>query len=183
MATFFSLFSSCNNSKNIDNKYLTAVAPKNYANITQFENDDILFLDNPMKNGLESIFSIDNTQDLIIQPNIQTIKEFTPKERLISRLKSIEEETKAPDCNWKNFRIVDQPKEFIFKNYKSAEATFIVDENVNKTGEIIKKKIRRMVIFTDNDLWNIVLAPSVLENYDKEMQMFNEILKSIEIKK
>lgn len=183
MITFLSIFNSCNRPIIIDNRYLKATAPKSYDDITDFKNNDVLFLDNRMKNGLESIFSIDNTQDLTIQPNSQTIKEFTPTERLTSRLKSIEEDTQDPNFGWKHFTITEPPRDFRFKGYKAAEATFTVDENVNNTGKVIKKKVRRMIVFTDNDLWNFVLAPSELENYDSEMKIFNDILASIEIKK
>lgn len=182
MISFFSLFSSCNRQIKIDNIYLKATAPKSYDDITDFKNNDVLFLDNRMKNGLESIFSIDNIQDLTIQPNSQTIKEFTPIERLTSRLKSIEEDTQNPNFGWKNFTITEEPRLFNFKGYKAAEATFVVDENINNAGQVIKKKIRRMIVFTDKDLWNFVLAPSELQSYESEMKIFNDILESIEIK-
>jgi hypothetical protein len=183
MISFLSLFSSCHKSLKIDNKYLTATAAKNYTDRTHFENSDVLYLDYKMENGLESIFSIDNIQDLTIQTNAQTIKEFTPIERLTSRLKSIEEDTKNPNFGWKHFLITEQPRAFTFKGFKAAEATFTVEENFSKTRKAIKKKIKRMIVFTDTDLWNFVLAPSEFENYDNEMQIFNRILESIEIKK
>lgn len=183
MTAFLSIFSSCHKPLKIDNRYLKATAPKSYNDITDFENDDVLFLVNRMKDGLESIFSIDNIQDLTIQPNSQTIKEFTPIERLTSRLKSIEEDTQDPNFGWKNFTITEPPKDFKFKGYRSAEATFTVDENLNNTGKLIKRKIKRIIVFTDKDLWNFVLAPSELEHYENEMKVFNDIMASIEIKK
>ncbi len=180
---FLPLFFGCNKTSKINNKYLTAIVPENYADITNPKEHDILFLDNSLKNGLESVFSIDNTQDLTIQPNAQTIKEFTPKQILDKRLRSIEEETKASNCNWQNFKLQDLHKTFVFKNKKAAEATFTVDENVNGSGRIVRRKIRRMVIFTENDLWNFVLAPSEYDRYNEEMKVFDKILESITIKK
>lgn len=182
MTAFFSIFSGCNSENKINNKYLTVTVPKDYVEITQGEDNDILFLDRVTENDLESIFSVDNTQDITIQPNSQTIKEFTPKERLASRLESIEADTKMTDFNWKNFKITNPPKEITFKKYKAAEAIFTVDENVNNTGKIIQKKIKRIIVFTNNDLWNFVLTPSELSNYDKEMKIFEDILESLEIK-
>jgi hypothetical protein len=142
-----------------------------------------LYLDCKMKNGMVSVFSIDNIQDLTIQANTQTIKEFTPIERLTSRLKSIEEDTQDSNFGWRHFLITEQPRVLTFKGFKAAEATFTVDENFNNPKKVIKRKIKRMIVFTDKDLWNFVLAPSELENYDNEMQIFNQILESIEIKK
>lgn len=176
------IFTSCNKQVKIDNKYLTATAPNDYVNVTDFKQNDVLYL-NLSKDGLESIFSIDNTQDLIIQPNAQTIKEFTPIQRLTNRLRSIEEETKLPNFNWKNFTITEQPKELKFKGYNGAEATFSVDEKIEKLGKTVKRRIKRMIVFKENDLWNFVLAPSELKNYETEMKIFDEILQSIEIKK
>jgi len=181
MFSLFSIFSACDKKGAIDNKYLTATAPEDYVELKN-EADDILFLDK-VHNGLESIFSIDNTQDIIVQPNSETITQFTPKEILITRLQSIEEDTKQPGFNWKKFTLIDPPKEITFKNYKGAEATFTVEENVNDTGKVVHRKIKRIVIFTSNDLWNFVLAPSESANYDKEMNEFNDIMESIEIKK
>lgn len=183
IAVFISIFTSCNKSVKIDNQYLTATAPSNYVNVTDFKQNDVLYLNDLSKDGLASIFSVDHTPDLIIQPNAQTIKEFTPVQRLTSRLRSIEEETKSPDFNWKNFTITEKPKEIKFKGYNGAEANFTVEEKVDKLGKTVKRKIKRMVIFTDNDLWNFVLAPSELTSYNAEMKTFDEILQSIEIKK
>ncbi len=183
MISFLSLFSSCNQPKKIDNKYLTASIPKNYTDMTDFRNNDILFLDHVMKNDLESIFSIDNIQDLTIQANAQTIKDFTPVEILTTRLKLIEEDTQDPNFGWHHFQLIKQPKAMMFKGYKAAEATFTVKENIGKAGRIIEKKIIRMVVFTENDLWNFVLSPSASKNYESEMTIFKGILESIEIKK
>lgn len=180
---FLSIFTSCNKPIKIDNKFLTAVVPSEYVNATDFKQNDVLYLHYLSKDGLESIFSVDNTQDLIIQPNAQTIKEFTPIQRLTSRLRSIEEGTKLPNFNWKNFTITKQPKELKFKGYNGAEATFTVDEKIEKLGKTVKRKIKRMIVFKENDLWNFVLAPSELKNYETEMKTFDEILQSIEIKK
>jgi hypothetical protein len=182
MLTFLTFFSSCKKTYKINNKYLTALAPKDYVDITHFERNEVLFLDQVLKNGLESIFAIDNITDLTIQTNAESIKTFTPSEILLNRLKSIEEETQEPNCGWSHFVMTNAPKAILFKGYKAAEATFSVEENVNQTGKIIKKKIKRMVVFTENDLWNIVLAPSELANYENEMAQFNLILESMQIK-
>ena len=181
MFSLFSIFGACDKKGAIDNKYLTATAPEDYL-VLKNEKDDILFLDK-IENGLESVFAIDNIQDSLVQPNSVTIKQFTPKEILTARLESIEEDTKQADFNWKNFTLIDPPKEITFKNYTGAEAVFAVEENVNDTGRSVHRKIKRMVIFTGNDLWNFVLAPSESANYDKEMNEFNKIMESIEIKK
>ncbi len=183
MISFRSLFSSRNKPLKIDNKFLTAIVAENYADHTDHNNDDVLFLIHRMENDLESIFSIDHVQDLTIQPNAQTIKEFEPVERLSSRLRSINEDSQDPGFGWKNFTIIKKPQELIFKGFKAADAIFTVEESVGERRRIIKKKIRRMVIFTENDLWNFVLSPSEVSNYESEMNLFNDILESIKIKK
>lgn len=175
------MFGASDKKGTIDNKYLTATAPEDYVELEN-EEDDVLFLDK-FQNELESIFSIDKIQDSLVEPNSETIKQSTPQEILMNRLQSIEEETREPDCNWKNFRLIEAPKEITFKDYKGAEAVFMVEENVLDTGRIVYRKIKRMVIFTSDDLWNFVLAPSDSANYDNEMNEFSGIMESIEIKK
>lgn len=180
----FSIFLvSCSKSYKIDNPFVTATAPYAYQDLTDRVQNDILYLDYLKFDGLESIFAIDNIQDLLIQPNSQTILEDTPVEVLARRLRSIERESHEPDFPWKNFKIVEAPKAITFKGRPAAEATFDVHEYVNRIDDTISKRVKRMVVFVDDDLWNIVLAPSKLQFYKEEMEIFETILESLEIKK
>ncbi|MDM1043386.1 hypothetical protein HX004_02010 [Myroides sp. 1354] len=181
---FFSMFLvSCSKSYEIENQYVTATVPYAYQDLTDFVQNDVLYLDSYKLNGLESIFAIDNIQDLLIQPNSQTILEDTPVEVLARRLRSIERESHEPDFPWKNFKILEEPKATTFKGRPAAEATFDVVEYVNRIDDTISKRVKRLVIFVDDDLWNIVLAPSESKYYKDEMEIFETILESLEIKK
>ena len=178
------LFLGCANKVQIDNKYLTATMPWEYRNLTDFNNMDVLYLDCIKKDGLQSIFSIDHEVDLTIQPNSQTILEDTPVEVLSRRFRSIKGSIdNDPAFSWKNFRITEEPKTLTFKGLPAAEGVFEVEEYIKSTDQIIQKRIKRLVVFVDNDLWNIVLAPSQLKHYEDEMHTFEQILESIEIKK
>lgn len=181
---FFSMFLvSCSKSYEIENQYVTATVPYAYQDLTDFVQNDVLYLDSYKLNGLESIFAIDNIQDLLIQPNSQTILEDTPVEVLARRLRSIERESHEPDFPWKNFKILEEPKAITFKGRPAAEATFDVHEYVNRLDDTISKRVKRLVVFVDDDLWNIVLAPSESKYYKDEMEIFETILESLEIKK
>lgn len=177
------LFLGCTHKVTIDNKYLTVTIPMEYRNLTDYNEMDVLYLDCNKKDGLQSIVSIDNIQDLLIQPNSQTITEDTPVEVLARRLRSIEGESHNPDFPWKNFKILEEPKVTTFKGFPAAEAIFEAQEYIKHQDKTILKRVKRMVVFVDNDLWNIVLAPSQLKHYEDEMQIFEQILSSIEIKK
>lgn len=177
------LLTSCSKSYEIENQYVTATVPYAYQDLTDFVQNDVLYLDSYKLNGLESIFAIDNIQDLLIQPNSQTILEDTPVEVLARRLRSIERESHEPDFPWKNFKILEEPKAITFKGRPAAEATFDVVEYVNRLDDTISKRVKRLVIFVDDDLWNIVLAPSESKYYKDEMEIFETILESLEIKK
>ncbi|WP_158961727.1 hypothetical protein [Myroides fluvii] len=177
------LLTSCSKSYVVDNQFVTATVPYDYQDLTNFAQDDVLYLDSFKLNGLERILSIDNIQDLLIQPNSQTILEDTPVEVLARRLRGIERESHDPDFPWKNFKLVEAPKSITFKGRPAAEATFDVVEYVNRIDDTISKRVKRMVIFVDDDLWNIVLAPSESKYYKDEMEIFETILESLQIKK
>lgn len=177
------VLTSCSKSYEVDNQFVTATVPYEYQDLTDFVQNDVLYLDSFKLNGLESILSIDNTQDLTIQPNSQTILEDTPVEVLARRLRGIERESHEPDFPWKNFKLVEAPKSITFKGRPAAEATFDVVEYVKRLDKTISKRVKRMVIFVDDDLWNIVLAPSESKFYKDEMEIFETILESLQIKK
>ncbi|WP_353161374.1 hypothetical protein [Myroides odoratus] len=178
------LFLGCANEVQINNKYLTATMPWEYRNLTDFNNMDVLYLDCIKKDGLQSIFSIDHEVDLTIQPNSQTILEDTPVAVLSRRFRSIKHSVdNDPAFGWKNFTITQAPKAITFKGLPAAEGIFEVEEYIKSTDQIIQKRIKRLVVFVDNDLWNIVLAPSQLKHYEDEMHTFEQILESIKIKK
>ncbi len=187
--TFWSLF-SCNKNENvIENKYIKIEKLSEYHNITNPKNNDILFLvkftdfgNEKTKGGLQSIFSIDNIQHNILQKNSELIEDSKPEEILLERLKSIENECKDSNFNWKDFKIVNDVKATTFKGYKSAVAEFEVKENVKNLNTTIQKRIKRYTVFVKNDLWNIVIAPTNLQNYETEMKDFENMIETLKIK-
>lgn len=177
------LFSSCSDLKEIDNKYLTIQVPKDYMDMTDFDNEDVLFLDRLGEDGLESILSIDNEVDLTIQPNSQTIQEDTPVEVLARRLRSIEDAAENdPNFRWTRFRLVEEAKATTFKGLPASEGVFEVQEYMKRTDQVVTRRVKRIVIFLEDDLWNIVLAPSRLQRYTTEMEVFEAALESMVIK-
>lgn len=178
------LFLGCTHKVTIDNKYLTVTIPMEYRNLTDYNEMDVLYLDCNKKDGLQSIVSIDNIVDLTIQPNSQTILEDTPVEVLSRRFHSIKDSVDNDSSfSWKKFSVTEEPKAITFKGLPAAEGVFEVEEYIKSTDRMIQKRIKRMVVFVDHDLWNIVLAPSQLKHYEDEMQIFEQILTNIEIKK
>ncbi|MGG5577140.1 hypothetical protein ACPDHL_07350 [Myroides sp. C15-4] len=177
------LFSSCSDLKEIDNKYLTIQVPKDYMDMTDFDNEDVLFLDRLGEDGLESILSIDNEVDFLTQPNSQTIQEDTPVEVLARRLRSIEDSAENDsDFPWTRFRLVEEAKAITFKGLPAAEGVFEVQEYMKRTDQVVTRRVKRIVIFMEDDLWNIVLAPSRLQRYTAEMEVFEQALESMVIK-
>lgn len=134
------LFTSCSDLKEIDNQYLTIQVPKDYMDMTDFDNEDVLFLDRLGEDGLESILSIDNEVDFITQPNSQTIQEDTPVEVLVRRLRSIEDAAENdPNFRWTRFRLVEEAKATTFKGLPAAEGVFEVQEYMKRTDQVVKK--------------------------------------------
>ncbi|MGS4346264.1 hypothetical protein ACKUSY_11855 [Myroides odoratus] len=177
------LFTSCSDFKEIDNQYLTIQVPKDYMDMTDFDNEDVLFLDRLGEDGLESILSIDNEVDLTIQPNSQTIQEDTPVEVLARRLRSIEDAAENdPNFRWKRYRLVEEASATTFKGLPAAEGVFEVQEYMKRTDQVVTRRVKRIVIFMEDDLWNIVLAPSRLQLYTTEMDVFEAALESMVIK-
>lgn len=181
---------SCNNADNkIENKYVKIEKLDDYHDITDFKNDDVLYLvkfsdfgNKKTKGGLQSILSIDNIQQNYLESNADFVESSTPEQALQSRLKSIEEECADPSFGWKSFKIVSDIKPTVFKTYKAAVVEFEVDEHVDYLNTTIKKRVKRYCVFVKNDLWNIVLAPTKLEDYDSEMKNFDKMMSTLEIK-
>lgn len=188
--TFLGFFSCKKNENNIENKYVKIVKLSEYHNITDPKNDDILYLvkftdfgNEKTKGGLQCILSIDNIQDNFLQKNSELIKDNTPEEILLGRLQSIEDDCKDPNFNWKDFQIVSEVKPTVFKGYKAAVAEFEVKENIEYlNNKVIQKRIKRYTVFVKNDLWNIVIAPTKMENYDNEMKDIEDMIETLKIK-
>jgi len=186
---FLSLFSCKKGSNRIENKKFKIEKESEYHDITDTNNNDILYLvkfDEPPetdgKGGLQSILAIDNIQHNLLQSNAEYIQTSLPEEALNERLKSIEEECEDPEIAWKNFKVVDAVKPITFKGHRGAVAEFEVDEHVDFLNKTIKKRIKRYVIFVHNDLWNIVVAPATTQLYDHEMKELDRMLQTLVIK-
>lgn len=179
MASFFSFFSSCKPDRSrIDNRYLSADMPAGYA-AERLEPDDILYI-SKTTDGLQSIFSIDHIPDNHLLPNSATIQHFSPAELLADRLKSIEEQTQETGSAWTAFSTVTPPRPISFQGLQGAEAVFAVEEDVG--GRTIQRKIKRWVLFTRNDLWNVIMAPTDAARYDEEMKVFDDLLTGMKLK-
>lgn len=181
---------SCSNKQNhIENQWLTIEKKSSYYDITDPEESDILHLvqfsdfENKETNGgLQSIFSIDHSQDQLFMSNAELIEDSTPEKVLKNRLRVIEESCAAHEIAWKNFTIVRPVTSTTFKGYPAAVAEFEVAEEVSFLKKSIQKRIKRYVVFVNNDLWNIVLAPTQKEVYKQEMKIFDEMIATMKIK-
>jgi hypothetical protein len=186
---FLGIFSCKKNSNLIENKKVKIEKESEYHDITDTNNDDILYLvkfDEPhqadAKGGLQSILAIDNIQHNLLQSNAEYIQTSLPEDALSERLKSIEQECEESEVAWKNFKVVAPVKPVTFKGRRGAVAEFEVDEQVDFLNKTIKKRIKRYVIFVHNDLWNIVVAPATTQLYDDEMKELDKMLQTLQIK-
>ena len=170
---------ACTPPMHFTNKYLSATLPAGYE-VLPNEADDILVLSRTTQ-GLESSFLVAHLQELLYQPNAQTIRDFKPVQLLATRLESIAEDTRDPACGWQHFRLVGAARPLDFHGCPAAEAVFEVDEAV--AGRVVPRRIRRLLVFTPHDLWNIVLAPTDTARYAPEMAVFEAVLASVDIKK
>ncbi|WP_300674488.1 hypothetical protein [Soonwooa sp.] len=187
--TLLILFSCSNADNKVENKYVKIEKLDDYHDITDLKNEEVLnlvkfsdFGNKETQGGLQSIFSIDNGRYNDLQTNAELVKNSTPEKALRGILKSIEEECADPTFPWKNFKIVSDVKPIDFKTYKAAVAEYEVDEHVDYLNTTIKKRVKRYCIFFKNDLWNIVLAPTKLEDYNSEMKDFDKMMSTLEIK-
>jgi len=60
----------------VDNQFVTATVPYEYQDLTNFAQDDVLYLDSFKLNGLVSIFSIDNIPQIVFCENNQALDAF-----------------------------------------------------------------------------------------------------------
>lgn len=163
-----------------ENTYISGIVPKGW---TAYENepgdtDTLVYL--VKDNGIANI-SIDHDQHFLNTPNSSTTKNYDPTDVLYDRLKSIEESTKAdPKVGWENFKGVGEIKEIDIKGLRAAEGHFIVDEKI--LGQKTERKIKRIVVFTDDDLYNIVFAAADKTKFQEEEKAFNEFMNSLTIK-
>lgn len=184
---FAFLFSCRNEFYGVDNSNLKTKVPIDYHDITDKSQNDILYLvkfenfeNQKDAGGNQTIFSIDNIQDNLTQSNALTIKESTPLKILTNRLEIIREECENENFGWTNFKLIEPPKSFNWKGYEAAEAVFQVEEEYQNRP--LTRKIKRMVVFLEDDLWNFVLAPMDISTYDTEMNEMEEILNTMKIK-
>jgi hypothetical protein len=187
--TIWNFFSCKNDENKIENKYVKIEKLNEYQNITDIKNDDILnlvkfsvFGNKKTNGGLQSILCIDNGQYNFSQTNYEFVKTSTPEKALQGILKSIEENCADPNFGWKKFKIVNEVKGTTFKGYKAAMVEFEVEENVDYLNLTIKKRIKRYTVFVKNDLWNIVLSPTKIQDYEIEMKDFENMIETLEIK-
>ncbi len=162
----------------MDNRYLSADVPAGYA-IEKSEPGDILYI-SKTTDGLQSIFSIDHLADNHLLPNKTTMQHFTPTELLAARLQSIEEETREEGSGWTRFAVAEPPRPVTVQGMQGAEAVFTVEETVGE--RIIQRKLKRLLLYTADDLWNVVMAPTDAARYREEVQVFEEFLAGIRLK-
>jgi len=164
-----------------ENQHISATIPEGWnAYPTDPKDSTIIYLEKD--NGMANI-SIDNYQDFNRIPNSQTIKQFTPEEILKTRFESIEEMIlENPDINWSNFRVNESVTTTDFKGLPAAEGSFIVDENILGERKETERIIERIVIFTNDDLYNIVFAATDSTQHPIEKIEFDKFLENLTIK-
>ncbi len=165
-----------------ENKYISATVPKGWHAYKNDPGDTDTIIQLFKENGIATI-SIDHDQKLINILNATTIQNSKPKDILDGQLKSIEEGIKAdPNLNWKNFKRAGEIQEITIQGLPAATGTFIVDENILGAKEKTERKIKRIAIFTHNDLFNIVFAATDINRFPDEEKEFNEFMTSLTIK-
>lgn len=189
------IFCSCDKYQRIENEYLSINVPKDYINLTDSGNDVLYVVkfedinNKQRQGGLQSILSIDNIQDNLIIPNSKYITLETPLNVLTRRLKTIKDDVEnfklrdeKAGTYWKNYLLVKVPQSIRFKEFDAAVAEYVVDEYISHLDLTVKKKIRRYVVFVNNDLWNIVISPMSVSTYDNEIKVYDKMLESISVK-
>ena len=84
--------------------------------------------------------------------------------------------------NWQSFTRLGKVESLDFKKNSAAETTFIVDENVLKIDKIVKRKIKKVLVFTKDDIINITFASSSLDSFDQEEKEFNKFIEDLDFK-
>jgi hypothetical protein len=186
---FWGIFSCKKDNSIIENKKISIKKETGYHDVSDPAENDIIYLvkfsdynNKATKGGLQSILSIDNIQQSLLQPNAEYILENSPEETLGERIRSIQSDCEKPGIGWSDFKIINNVKPTVFKGYKAAEAEYEVVEYVDFLDKTVKKRIKRYAVFVGKDLWNIVLAPSSIQAYDTDMKEMNTMIETMKIK-
>jgi len=165
--------------KNSFNKNFSFTIPEDWQ---KFENipgykDALLYLE---KNNGRANISIFNTQNLLTEPNSTIIKKYNPKE-VLKYIFNLVEKSMKPDPNLQNFRQDGEIKLIDLKGFSAAEGSFIID--ILREDGIVERKIKRIVIFANNDLWSIVFSATNSQIFEEEKKDFDKFLEDLIIKK
>jgi len=138
------------------------------------------------ENGIANL-NIDNVPYFVGVPNAQAITQSTPTELLQGTFQYIEQvtSTDSAEINWSNFKTIKAPQEVavsIEGVTMAAEGVFTVDENILDEGNIINRTIKRIILFTNDDILNIVFASTTTETFDEEYEDFKIFLDSLSLK-
>ena len=168
------------NNRIFENAQISAEIPDGWDMARSYDDEIIIEIFN--ENGIANM-SIDNSPYFIGASNAQTIEEFTAEELLNIRFDSILETTiEYPDMGWTNFEVNEPISSIELNGLSAAEGSFTVYENILGEGEIVNRKIKRIIVVTNNDILNIVFASTNADTFDSEEKDFQKFLDSLIIK-
>lgn len=163
-----------------ENKQISVQVPEKWDVIRNYEENVLVEIIG--QDGFASM-SIDNIQYFYGAQNSEAITEYSPEELLADTLKSIEADTKAdPEFGWTNFKLTEPSTGFILNGYSAARGSFSVDENVLGQGKMVNRTIARILLFTKDDIFNIVFAPTSTADYESGVKDFEKFIGSLKIK-
>ena len=117
---------------------------------------------------------------MLTEPNSTIIKKYNPKE-VLKYIFNLVEKSMKPDPNLQNFRQDGEIKLIDLKGFSAAEGSFIID--ILREDGIVERKIKRIVIFANNDLWSIVFSATNSQIFEEEKKDFDKFLEDLIIKK
>lgn len=179
---------SCEDINRIENAYLSITKEVEFYEIENKE--DLLYLvkfsdyeNAEILGGFQTILSIDRHLPYLYIAHDEYIELYTPVEALKHRLEHIAESCNQPDSGWTDFKVCEEPKAIEFNGYKAAVADFYINEYIDYMDVEVDRVIRRYVVFLEDQMWNITLAPSKLELQEEEMLELENMLATLEVKR
>jgi hypothetical protein len=135
-------------------------------NVLYYENGDGVA---SISVSLEPQFLNISTQD--------TKERYSPKDLIDIRFKSIQDEiSQNPKLNWQNFMVAESPRNYTQDGFTVAEGAFMVDENILGKGTKVPRTIKRAIVYTHDDILDIVFAATNTTSYSVQNVQFESFL-------
>ena len=154
------------------------VIPQGWAKVAQKSKSVILFIEKT-SNRIANI-SVDISPQFLNMNNQVAMQKYSPTEILEYRWNGIQNQISSnPSLAWQNFKQIEAPNNITLNSLSAAQGIFAVEENILGKGTITPRKIRRVVIYAKNDIFDVVFASTDTDNYTVENKVFDEFLNNL----